>query len=242
MGLNHRNKSSMSKLERSEPEVAQDAAWTRARSLNTTEATKYSEWVLLGSDLEHALRRATLWRSMAQAAARDTCDSEISASLFRDTVVSFIACFDDASPVYLDPVGVYGRTPGGEDYFQWLKNLRNTWVAHRGGPERQCVVAVVIDDSTGDVHGFGHLYHSYVGPKAEAGDDLVRMIEIALAHAQRQQNECASVVKDYIEKMTERERLSLPIANTIVPSHKEIHMGRRKFYNIKKSQKRMRHS
>ena len=80
--------------------------------------------------------------------------------------------------------------------------------------QRQCVVPIVIDESTGDFRGIGHLHQLWSGPKAEAGDDLVRMMEIALIHARRELKRCESVVKDYVGNMTSRERLRLPLAGT----------------------------
>ncbi len=230
----------MSKLQHSESEAPRDkesSLWTEARSLNTPDARAYSEWALLVKDLEYALRRAQLWRDLARSAAGDGGDLEVGTSLFRDAVVSLVACFDDTSAVYLDPASVYGETPGGAEYFQWLKHLRHTWIGHRGGPQRQCVVAIVIDGSTGDLNGIGHLHQLWVGPKAEAADDLVRVMEIALIHGRRELKRCESVVKDYVERMTNRERLRLPVAHTVAPGHRDIHMGRRKFHNIKSARK-----
>ena len=229
----------MSEVKRSESKAAsgEESSWSRTRSLNTPDARSYTEWLLLVNDVEYALRRATLWRDMAQSDKGDAGDIELRVSLLRDAVVSLVACFDDTSPVYLDPARVYGETPGGAEYLQWLKNLRHTWIGHRGGPQRQCVVTVVIDESTGDFRGIGHLSQVWLGPKAEAGDDLVRMMEIALTHARRELERCASVVKDYVERMTSRERLQLPVAKTIAPGHRDTHMGRRKFHNIKNASK-----
>ena len=95
--------------------------------MNTPEARRYCEWSLLVNDLKYALRRAEMFRDMAPSDAGDVGDIEISASLFRDAVVSLVACFDDTSPVYLVPASVYGEQPGGAEYFQWLKNLRHTF-------------------------------------------------------------------------------------------------------------------
>ena len=231
----------MSKVERSESEApsGKDSSWT-GRSLNTPDARVYSEWVLLVNDLEYALRRAQLWRDLTKSAAGDGGALEVGTSLFRDAVVSLVACFDDTSPVYLDPASVYGATPGEAEYFQWLKDIRHTWIGHRGGPQRQCVVAIVIDEVTGDLHGIGHLQQLWVGPNTEAGDDLGRMMEIALIHARRELKRCESVVKDYVDRMTNRDRLRLPVAHTVVPGHREIHMGRRKFHNIKSARTRKR--
>ena len=230
----------MSEAERSESKATsgKDSVWTSARTLNTPETRRYSEWVLLVVDLKYALRRAELWRDMAKRAAGDAGAIEISVSLLRDAIVSLVACFDDTSPIFLDPASVYGDTPGAAEYFQWLKDLRHTWIGHRGGPERQCVAAILLDESTGAWRGVGNLCMSYVGPKAEDSDTLVRMMKIALDHAQRELKSCESAVRDCVERMTNHERLRLPVANTIAPGHRDIHMGRKKFRNIKNARKR----
>ena len=45
---------------------------------------------------------------------------------------------------------------------------------HRGGPHRQCVTAVIVDERSGDLHGLGHLAHMYQGPKPDPAGDLIR--------------------------------------------------------------------
>lgn len=72
-----------------------DSSWTRARSLNTPDARRYTEWVLLVKDVEYALHRAVLWRDMAQSDTEDAGRMEIRMSLLRDAVVSLVSCFDD---------------------------------------------------------------------------------------------------------------------------------------------------
>ena len=219
-----------------------DTSWTNARSLDSPEARQCSEWILLVGDLEYALRRAQLWKDIINTSPKNDRDLEICVSLFRDAVISLVACFDNTLPVFLDPSSVYNRIAGGLEYFEWLKGLRHTWVAHRSGPERQCRVAILLDEQTGDFHGFGHLCHSYRGPKADAGNDFVRMMKIALDHARRELEKHESIVRKKIEEMGYHERLRLPFAETIIPSSKEINMGRRKFQNIKRSSKRKNRS
>ena len=234
----------MSEVLRSESKVAgdKDSTWSTARSLTTPDARTYSEWVLLVEDLQYSLRRAELWSNRTKSGAGDADNSEICASLFRDAVVSLVACFDNTLRVHLDPTSVYAETPGAPEYFRWLETLRHTWIGHRGGTLRQCVAAVVIDESTGDLQGTGELHHMYLGPRAEASEDLGRMMRIALDHAQRELKRHAAAVEDYAKGMTGCERLRLPAARLVVPGPEEIRIGRRKFQNIKGSRKRKKSS
>ena len=216
--------------------------WAAARSLTTTEARTYSEWVLLVGDLKYALKRAEIWENIAGAKSGNGCDAEVCVSLFRDAVISFVSCFDKQLPVHLDALNVYSQVPGGLDYFNWLTNLRNTWIAHRFGPYRQCEVAIFIDINTGNIQGIGNFSQLYYGPKAEAGGDLIRMIKIALEHAGNHEKNHEDTIKVYVEGLKKSERLKLSVARTIVPASDEVNLGRKKFRNIKRQSRRSRRS
>ena len=117
---------------------------------------------------------------MATSESHGESHAEVAVSVFRDAVISFISCFDKQLPVHLDPTEAFGELDGALEYFTWLEDMRNTWVAHRSGPYRVCVAAIVIDEQTGDLQGLGHLSHFYRGPKPEAADDLIRVMVAAL--------------------------------------------------------------
>ena len=205
-----------------------DAEWKTARTLKTPEATQFSEWVLLVTDLEYALRRAELWWKLAREETSDQEIIETATSVFKDAVVSFIACFDQQAPVFLDEQAVYTEMLGGVDYFHWLRDLRNTWIAHRNGPQRQCVVTVVVDESSGELTGVGSLQHSYLGPREEAGNDLVRFLTVALVHARRERDRLRELITNQVKAMPSQKRLRLPKAQTVVPSPENIRLGRRR--------------
>ena len=214
--------------------------WVTARTLTAPEAKLFSEWTLLVHDLKYALRRAQLWKESLATNSRSDRDTDICVSLIRDAVISMVSCFDKRPPAYLDPAVVYATVPGGIEYFNWLKDMRDNWIAHRGGPHRQCNVAVIIDEESGEFQGFGHLAHMYYGPKIEASDDLIRMMTIALEYAERELKKHEQMTKEYVHNMKNYERLNLPKSQTIVPGSREIHMGRNKFRNIKNNSARER--
>ena len=144
---------------------ASDRQWRTARTVNTPAARSYAEWTLLVQDLGYALSRARLWKEAALAASRDESRAGVAVSLFRDAVISFVSCFDRQTPVHLDPAVAFGSLNGAVELFEWLRDMRNSWVAHRSGPLRLCVPAIVIDEQTGDVQGVGHLSHHYLGDR-----------------------------------------------------------------------------
>lgn len=214
-----------------------DPKWHAARTVNTPSARLYSEWILLVQDLEYALNRARLWSEMAKAES----PAGVAVSLFRDAVISFVSCFDKQLSVHLDSTVALADIDGSDEYFAWLQDMRNTWVAHRSGPYRLCVAAIVIDEHTGAVQGVGHLSHSYKGPKPDAARDLIRVIEVTLDHAHGEVRRHEHDLRNELDKLNKFERLSLPLANTTVPSSEDIRMGRKKFQNIKgKSQRKRR--
>lgn len=217
-----------------------DQQWRTARTVNTPAAKLYYEWTLLVHDLEYALSRARLWKGTVKAESLGESTAGVAVSLFRDAVISFVSCFDKQVPVHLDPAVAFGRLEGALEYFGWLRDMRNTWVAHRGGPLRLCVAAIVIDEQTGDVQGLGHLSHLYLGPKPDAADDLVRVIEAALDHSRNEQRAHERHLRDDLEKLNSQERLNLPCATTTIPGSTNIRMGRKKYQNIKRTSERSR--
>ena len=217
-----------------------DSRWRTARTVNTPAAKLYSEWTLLVHDLEYALSRAHLWKETVKAESLGESPARVAVSLFRDAVISFVSCFDKQVPVHLDPAVAFGTLEGASEYFDWLRDMRNTWVAHRGGPLRLCVAAIVIDEQTGDVQGLGHLSHLYLGPKPNAADDLARVIEAALDHSRGEQRAHERHLRDDLEKLNSQERLNLPRATTTIPGSTNIRMGRKKYQNIKRTSQRTR--
>ena len=215
-----------------------DHQWRTARTVNTPAATLYSEWTLLVHDLEYALSRARLWKETAKAEALSESPAGVAVSLFRDAVISFVSCFDKQVPVHLDPSEAFGTLEGASEFFDWLRDMRNTWVAHRSGPLRLCVAAIVIDEHTGDIQGVGHLSHLYLGPKPDAADDLVRVIEVALDYSRNEQRKHEGRLRDDLDKMNKHERLALPKASTTIPGSTNIRMGRKKYQNIKRNPQR----
>ena len=87
---------------------------------------------------------------------------------------------------------------------------------------------------------WGHLSHRYLGPKPEAADDLIRVMQAALDHSLSEQRRHEHRLRDDLEKLNRHERLSLPRANTTVPGSADIRMGRKKFQNIKRASQRKR--
>ena len=203
--------------------------WLHGRALETRQGREYAEWVLLVADLQFSLERVQMWEGMASSDSTDPQNQKAAVSVLRDGVVTFVSCFDPEAPMSLVPAVVYGEVAGGVEYFEWLKDVRNTWIAHRGGPHRQCVTVAIVDEQSGDLVGVGHLAHLYQGPKPDAAGDLIKVIKMALSHANGELRRRQISVRKELEAMGEEARRRLRRANTTIPGSSEIRLGRRRF-------------
>ena len=196
------------------------------RRLDTPEARNYAEWCLMVLDLDRCLRVARLWKDIEKD--RDT---EIAVSLFRDAVVSFVACFDKNNAVSLDAQALYRSYGGGGQYFQWLSAIRDTWIAHRHGASRQTSAAILVDQNNGDFLGLGNLLMAYSGPVLDAADDFILFVSIALTYAIAKRSQAMAVVESQARSLTPKQRLRLPIANAQAAKGGAVRLGRKKFAN-----------
>ena len=203
------------------------------RRLDTRTGRLFAEWQLLLHDLESCREVVLLWQAKSQEEKTPT-NKVLVASLGRDAVVQFMACFDEATEVRLDANELYAppRTCGGIEYFRWLSTLRDTWIAHRHGVSRQIYTAIFVAEDTGTVHGVGEssaIIASYVYAE---GDSFLPVIDIALAHATHQVEQYEQAVWAEVESMTPDQRLALPLATTVIPNNRVRRMGRKKYGNI----------
>ena len=197
------------------------------RRLETSEAREYAEWCLLVHDLERCLHVANLWKDIDKDG-----DREVAISLFRDAVISFVACFDKNNTIRLDPQSLYSPWEGGNQYFRWLSALRDSWIAHRYGASRQTSAAIVVDKNSGDFLGIGNLMMTYTRPVFEGTDDFILFISIALNHAKAKRNGAKEAFEAQAKSLTSTQRLRLPIANTKAATDGELRLGRKKFANV----------
>ena len=153
-------------------------------------------------------------------------DTEVAASLFRDAVVSFMACFDKSNAISLDPEALYRPYEGGVQYFQWLSAIRDTWIAHRHGASRQTSAAIVVDQNSGDYLGLGSLLMAYSRPVLEGADNLIKFVSVALTEAKARRSEAQAVVELQARSLTPNQRLRLPIANAKAPTGGALRLGR----------------
>lgn len=192
------------------------------------ESDAWAEWHLLVTDLKYCRTRIEPWRA-AVAENNET----VATSLFRDIVVTLISCFDTSVQVSLDPVELYGGIEGGIEFFNWLKGLRDSWVAHRHGPARQCQVGCVVDKD-GNILGGGFIESQWVFPREDGADDILAFIDVAGRAAEERAKNAEEAALGKFRSLPAYALKKLPTAKVTVPDPTDHRQGRRRFANRKR--------
>ena len=197
-----------------------------------------AEWHLMRGDLERCLEVIRLWEKRVEG--KQGTDP-VADSMFRDVVVSFVACFDnDQKVVRIDPEELYGpfEDRNALSYFRWVEALRHSWVAHRTGSLRQTHCAVGVDEETGDVIYVGAHSAYMTGFSLESGKGLTKVIELALAYASDEYKKAEEAAYREVEAMYASQRLRLPVAVVKVPGPESMRAGRGKYDNMNRTLRR----
>lgn len=198
--------------------------------LESKEFRTLAEWYLLSKDLKNCLKTAETLKTFLT-----TQDKQgVSGSLFRDTVVRFVACFDKGTPVHLVAEDIFKDYSNGMEFYRWIKDLRDFCIAHRTGSGKHTSFGVIVHGRTGKLLGFGSQVVSHSHECPENADCLVRAIGLALSYVEKQIHSLEPIVIAQVKEMPSHSRLRLPIAGIKSPSPDELRMGRRKYDNLNK--------
>jgi hypothetical protein len=144
------------------------------------------EIILIRSDLQNCLATLTFWSNMQDdGESGDQEKKRIAVGLFRDGITQFVNCFDSKNAFPLVVEEVFPDKKGIAEYFRWLRALRNSYTAHRHGSGRQCIVGAMVDTLTGAYLGHGHFLTIYSGPQREGHKDLLEVVAMSLAFADK---------------------------------------------------------
>jgi len=176
-------------------------------------AKELTEYILLQHDIKASHASLTVWfkRFCGPSDEKEPDDAVIGASVFRDSIIMFMGCFDRSAPLFLDEAEVYKTTLGGAEYFQWLRDMRDAYAAHKFGALRQCAVGVLLDGN-GDVLGIGQFSSIYLGPAKEAEGQMLQFIAIAGNYVAAKIKELEARLKQEANDMTREERAKLKTA------------------------------
>ena len=208
------------------------------RSHRSENGKRCAEWHLMRADLRRCLKVIRHWEKRVEG-KRGT--DLVADSMFRDVVVSFVACFDDdQKAVRIDPDELYGPFEDSDalSYFRWVESLRHSWVAHRTGSLRQAQCIVGVHEETGDVIYVG-AYSAYMtGFSPETGKGLAKVIELALAYANGEYRKAEEAARREVGAMHSSQRLRLPVAAVKVPGSESMRAGRGKYDNMNRTLRR----
>lgn len=153
---------------------------TPIKALNSALAKEYAEALLVQHDMRLSLEAMKLWAEKYASVDGDEARI-IGGSLFRDAIIQFVGCFDKGAQFHLSAEDIYGLYDRGLESFQWFKDTRDAYAAHRFGAQRQCVIGVVIDSATGGRSLTQHMA-VYRGQTKQDGAQLVGFMRTAEKH------------------------------------------------------------
>ena len=211
------------------------------REMRSPLSRELSELILLHADLQQAIEALKLCRDRAAPPDESPSATQlIQTALMRDAITLFVGCFESGVPFSIDPNDVYGGQNGGMEYFLWLKKLRDTWTAHRLGPQNQAAVGIVIEPGTGRIVQISNMVFRYCGPRLDEKHSPIDFMEIALRHVNSRLKDTYQRFEAEAESLSPRQRLSLPIAKTFGFGPDEVRLGRKKFGNVRRESQRKR--
>lgn len=196
-------------------------------SVETPLAIELREMLLIKRSIERSMASILLWGHRPDTDDED--DILIDQALFRDATTRFIACFDSAVAHNLDPDSVYG-TGEHRSVFDWMKTTRDTWGAHRSGPQEQAYVGYVVNAATYEFLGAGHLVMEALSPAGKlASPQLVATMEVAHKHVVERVERASHRLEAVGKDLTPRQMKRLPEAQARVPTSGQLRIGRTKF-------------
>jgi hypothetical protein len=205
--------------------------------LSTPEANHLAELYLLKADLNAAYDTLSLYfaRFAFSDGMREGDFSTISASLFRDGIMLYCACFaTDGDPDKLNPNDVYANVEGGLDYCQKLLDIRDTFVAHNFGPMRQHNIVVIALEIGGRLvpAAFNQVHFRFAGWIASEGERLLPHIDLARKYLEERIKEAEEPVLEILKTISSDDLAALPEADGfLAPEDRDIRTSRQRFRN-----------
>jgi hypothetical protein len=203
-----------------------------AKELSSQDALAMAELALINNDLNTCLRSL---RIIKRQYLSDECSDEerdVKLALFRDAVNLYVSAFVGTG-YKLNTETVYSAVEGFSEFFQWARDVRDTYAAHTFGPARQCAIAIAVDPKTGLSMGTGPVRLEWDFVTVEAVDELGKAATIASKYAAECGQHLNDEVNSQAEKLSKEEIAALPPARLHVPAPTELRMTRERFRKSK---------
>lgn len=205
------------------------------RAINSPTANEVGETLLLLNDTRKCFQAMKLWfRKYAPVTGEQlTAENDLIAdALFRDSIVQFVANFDRTANYPLDEKRVFKQIDGGVEYFRWLKDIRDSYAAHKFGTLRQCVPGVVFD-ANGEALAIGHISQQGYPFGKEEEDQILRCMSVVGRYLEAKVENLQAKLLEEAKAMQLDEILRLPNAQTYATASDEIRMSRQKLVNLR---------
>lgn len=186
-----------------------------------------SEYLLIKSDLEGCITLLNIYANFSASAGQNkasAADNLVMAAVFRDIIVQFVACFEKRRHA-LTIAAVYADCTGADEYFKWLRELRNSYAAHAYGAARQCKIGVAVD-SEGNYLGVGHLMAVYQGMGPSDLTHLMDFIKIAASYNSNRCDDLARAVDMHVREITCPDLLAAPDVELEAPGAVQLVQSR----------------
>lgn len=193
----------------------------------TPEALELAEYILIAGDLDASLIGIRAVRTSIGAIASKEALA-ICEAIFRDAIVQFVGCFDIPKQPCLSSEAVFGANATTAESFRFMKDLRDTYAAHRFGPQRQCFI-IVREREDGSGHEVGNYRVSFSMPHDDVLPEYERMVRIAQRAIQKKIAAASSIVEQQVRDLGAEGVAKLPPVRVKVPEHHELRMSRRSF-------------
>lgn len=210
-------------------DATQDPA---AREFSSPKAIEMSEMALIHNDLNTCIRSIRVMQQRYMHPQTSDEDRDIKLALFRDAINLYVSAFV-GSGIKLDQSIVYADIEGSQEFFQWARDVRDTYAAHTFGPARQCVACIAVDPHSGKSLGVGAMRMDLDIANEEAVHQLGVAATIAAKFAERSGRQLNDELIQDAAKLSAEQIAALPPARTHVPEWSELRMGRQRFRAIK---------
>ena len=204
------------------------------KRLTTPEAEHLAELYLIQADLDAAFNALDLYfeKYAVTATPKEGRAAIISPSLFRDGILLFCSCFSTKDKTKLHPEAVYAHLGSDKmDYAQKLLDMRDAFVAHNFGPQRQHVIMIVCNDDGGNLSplGFVQNFIRFAGWTVEERQKLLPFINVARDHLKGLIEVAEVPVMEQVTAITPDELAAIPDAEVAIPEAGDYRSSRSRF-------------
>ncbi len=191
--------------------------------LTTPEAIELGEYRLILSDL-----RASLWALGFIQKGWDgiSLPTEVHEALFRDAVVQFVACFDTPGQASLSSEAVFGADADDERNFRYIRGMRDSYAAHRFGPQRQSFILISLIEQG---FGIGEYKVTFSMPALESLPKYEHVVGLAIAAAEAREAELLREVSAQVTALGPEGIAKLSPPKVRSPKPEEHRMSRKTF-------------